>query len=164
MRNSLHPDAGKITLTGKLLLFGRAIQLAGEAKARGERRRVRSDWMAVERERGISVSSTTMSFMHAGLAFNLLDTPGHQDFRADTYRTLTALDSAVLDAVLFSFAFLAFLRDNITQSRTSADQVRCLERSETGNRTQDHSGARRKNLVGVFPPLPLAYLKCGSVS
>src|SRR6266436_1536130 len=92
----LHPDAGETTLTEKLLLFGGAIQLAGEVKARGERRRVRSDWMAVERERGISVSSAVMSFEHEGLAFNLLDTPGHQDFSEDTYRTLTAVDSAVM--------------------------------------------------------------------
>src|SRR5713101_8313726 len=91
-----HPDAGKTTLTEKLLLFGGAIQLAGEVRARGERRRVRSDWMAVERERGISVSSAVMSFEHQGLAFNLLDTPGHQDFSEDTYRTLTAVDSAVM--------------------------------------------------------------------
>src|SRR6202047_1275159 len=91
-----HPDAGKTTLTEKLLLFGGAIQLAGEVKARGARRRVRSDWMAVERERGISVSSAVMSFEHDGLAFNLLDTPGHQDFSEDTYRTLTAVDSAVM--------------------------------------------------------------------
>jgi peptide chain release factor 3 len=91
-----HPDAGKTTLTEKLLLFGGAIQLAGEVKARGERRRVRSDWMEVERERGISVSSAVMSFEHEGLAFNLLDTPGHQDFSEDTYRTLTAVDSAVM--------------------------------------------------------------------
>jgi peptide chain release factor 3 len=75
-----HPDAGKTTLTEKLLLFGGAIQLAGEVKARGERRRARSDCMAIERERGISVSSAVMSFEHEGLAFNLLDTPGHQDF------------------------------------------------------------------------------------
>ena len=68
-----HPDAGKTTLTEKLLLFGGALQLAGEVKARGERRRVRSDWMAVERERGISVSSAVMSFEHEGLAFNLLE-------------------------------------------------------------------------------------------
>src|SRR6202035_4313915 len=73
-------SARKTTLTEKLLLFGGAIQLAGEVKARGERRRVRSDWMAVERERGISVSSAVMSFEHEGLAFNLLDTRGHQDF------------------------------------------------------------------------------------
>jgi peptide chain release factor 3 len=91
-----HPDAGKTTLTEKLLLFGGAIQLAGEVRARGERRRTRSDWMAIERERGISVSSAVMSFEHGGLAFNLLDTPGHQDFSEDTYRTLTAVDSAVM--------------------------------------------------------------------
>ncbi len=91
-----HPDAGKTTLTEKLLLFGGAIQLAGEVRARGERRRARSDWMAIERERGISVSSAVMSFEHEGLAFNLLDTPGHQDFSEDTYRTLTAVDSAIM--------------------------------------------------------------------
>src|SRR5579859_6536749 len=91
-----HPDAGKTTLTEKLLLFGGAIQLAGEVKARGDRRRVRSDWMEVERERGISVSSAVMTFEHDGLTFNLLDTPGHQDFSEDTYRTLTAVDSAVM--------------------------------------------------------------------
>src|ERR1700730_7685815 len=96
-----HPDAGKTTLTEKLLLFGGAIQLAGEVKARGDRRRVRSDCMAIERERGISVSSAVMSFERQGLAFNLLDTPGHRisahwDFSEDTYRTLTAVDSAVM--------------------------------------------------------------------
>src|SRR5437667_10146487 len=91
-----HPDAGKTTLTEKLLLFGGAIQLAGEVKARGERRRARSDWMAIERERGISVSSAVMTFQHDGRVYNLLDTPGHQDFSEDTYRTLTAVDSAVM--------------------------------------------------------------------
>jgi peptide subunit release factor RF-3 len=74
-----HPDAGKTILTEKLPLFRGAIPFAGEVKARGERRRVRSDWMAVERERAISVSSAVMSFEHEGLAFNLLDAPGHQD-------------------------------------------------------------------------------------
>src|SRR5690349_21874360 len=91
-----HPDAGKTTLTEKLLLFGGAIQMAGEVKARGERRRARSDWMAIEKERGISVSSAVMTFEHEGLVFNLLDTPGHQDFSEDTYRTLTAVDSAIM--------------------------------------------------------------------
>ncbi|HXA70618.1 MAG TPA: GTP-binding protein, partial [Stellaceae bacterium] len=91
-----HPDAGKTTLTEKLLLFGGAIQLAGEVKAKGERRRVRSDWMEIERERGISVSSAVMTFEHDGVTYNLLDTPGHQDFSEDTYRTLTAVDSAVM--------------------------------------------------------------------
>ncbi len=91
-----HPDAGKTTLTEKLLLFGGAIQLAGAVKARGERRRARSDWMKVEQERGISVTSAVMTYDYAGCTFNLLDTPGHEDFSEDTYRTLTAVDSAVM--------------------------------------------------------------------
>src|SRR5688500_317363 len=91
-----HPDAGKTTLTEKLLRFGGAIQLAGAVKARGEQRRARSDWMKVERERGISVTASAMTFDYAGCTFNLLDTPGHQDFSEDTYRTLTAVDSAVM--------------------------------------------------------------------
>jgi peptide chain release factor 3 len=91
-----HPDAGKTTLTEKLLLFGGAIQLAGAVKAKGERRRARSDWMKVEQERGISVTSAVMSYEYDGRAFNLLDTPGHEDFSEDTYRTLTAVDSAVM--------------------------------------------------------------------
>ena len=91
-----HPDAGKTTLTEKLLLFGGAVQMAGAVKARGETRRARSDWMKVERERGISVSSSVMTFEYDGHVFNLLDTPGHEDFSEDTYRTLTAVDSAVM--------------------------------------------------------------------
>src|SRR5690348_11893854 len=91
-----HPDAGKTTLTEKLLLFGGAIQLAGAVKARGEQRRARSDWMKVERERGISVTASAMTFEYEGHVLNLLDTPGHQDFSEDTYRTLTAVDSAVM--------------------------------------------------------------------
>ena len=91
-----HPDAGKTTLTEKLLLFGGAIQQAGAVKARGEARRARSDWMKVEQERGISVASSVMSFEYKGISFNLLDTPGHEDFSEDTYRVLTAVDSAVM--------------------------------------------------------------------
>jgi peptide chain release factor 3 len=91
-----HPDAGKTTLTEKLLLFGGAIQLAGAVKARGDQRRARSDWMKVERERGISVTVSAMTFEYGGCTFNLLDTPGHEDFSEDTYRTLTAVDSAVM--------------------------------------------------------------------
>src|SRR6266581_1121253 len=91
-----HPDAGKTTLTEKLLLFGGAIQLAGAVKARGDRRRARSDWMKVEQERGISVTSAVMTYDYDGRTFNLLDTPGHEDFSEDTYRTLTAVDSAVM--------------------------------------------------------------------
>ena len=91
-----HPDAGKTTLTEKLLMFGGAIQAAGAVRARGEQRRTRSDWMSIEKERGISVSASVMTFEHEGLTFNLLDTPGHEDFSEDTYRTLTAVDSAVM--------------------------------------------------------------------
>jgi len=91
-----HPDAGKTTLTEKLLLAGGAIHLAGDVKARGDRRRARSDWMKIEQDRGISVTSSVMTFEHAGLVFNLLDTPGHEDFSEDTYRTLTAVDSAIM--------------------------------------------------------------------
>ena len=91
-----HPDAGKTTLTEKLLLFGGAINLAGQVKAKRDRRATRSDWMAIERERGISVVTSVMTFEYDGLVFNLLDTPGHEDFSEDTYRTLTAVDSAVM--------------------------------------------------------------------
>ena len=91
-----HPDAGKTTLTEKLLLFGGAIQQAGAVKARGEARRARSDWMKVEQERGISVASSVMTFDYDNITFNLLDTPGHEDFSEDTYRVLTAVDSAVM--------------------------------------------------------------------
>ncbi|MCB1592778.1 MAG: GTP-binding protein, partial [Alphaproteobacteria bacterium] len=91
-----HPDAGKTTLTEKLLLFGGAIQMAGMVKAKGDRRRARSDWMKVEQERGISVASSVMTFDYNDITFNLLDTPGHEDFSEDTYRTLTAVDSAVM--------------------------------------------------------------------
>ncbi|WP_287760748.1 peptide chain release factor 3 [Acidiphilium sp.] len=91
-----HPDAGKTTLTEKLLLFGGAIREAGMVKARRERRNTRSDWMAIERQRGISVTSSVMTFTWHDVVFNLLDTPGHQDFSEDTYRTLTAVDAAVM--------------------------------------------------------------------
>jgi peptide chain release factor 3 len=91
-----HPDAGKTTLTERILRAGGAIQLAGSVRAKGERRRTRSDWMGIERERGISVVTSVMTFEHAGCVFNLLDTPGHEDFSEDTYRTLTAVDAAVM--------------------------------------------------------------------
>jgi len=91
-----HPDAGKTTLTEHLLLLGGAIHAAGRVKARGEARRARSDWMKIEQERGISVTSAVMTFEYGNAVFNLLDTPGHEDFSEDTYRTLTAADSAVM--------------------------------------------------------------------
>ncbi len=91
-----HPDAGKTTLTEKLLLYGGAIQMAGTVKARKSARHATSDWMEVEKQRGISVTSSVMQFDYAGHTINLLDTPGHQDFSEDTYRVLTAVDAAVM--------------------------------------------------------------------
>jgi len=91
-----HPDAGKTTLTEKFLLFGGAIQMAGQVRAKGEARRTRSDFMAMEKDRGISVSASAMSFDFKTFRFNLVDTPGHSDFSEDTYRTLTAVDAAVM--------------------------------------------------------------------
>ena len=91
-----HPDAGKTTLTEKLLLFGGAIHLAGSVKARRADRHATSDWMDMEKERGISITASVLSFDYQGFRINLLDTPGHQDFSEDTYRALTAADSAVM--------------------------------------------------------------------
>jgi len=91
-----HPDAGKTTLTEKLLLFGGAIQLAGSVKGRKAARHATSDWMEMEKQRGISVTTSVMQFEHKDKIFNLLDTPGHEDFSEDTYRTLTAVDSALM--------------------------------------------------------------------
>jgi len=91
-----HPDAGKTTLTEKFLLYGGAIQMAGQVRAKGEARRTRSDFMQMEKDRGISVSASAMSFDYNGFRFNLVDTPGHSDFSEDTYRTLTAVDAAVM--------------------------------------------------------------------
>ena len=91
-----HPDAGKTTLTEQLLLYGGAIQLAGTVKGRKATRHATSDWMALEQQRGISVTSSVMQFPYQGCVVNLLDTPGHEDFSEDTYRTLTAVDSALM--------------------------------------------------------------------
>ena len=91
-----HPDAGKTTLTEKFLLFGGAIQMAGQVRAKGEARRTRSDFMKLEQERGISVSASAMSYDYRQWRFNLVDTPGHSDFSEDTYRTLTAVDAAIM--------------------------------------------------------------------
>src|SRR3982751_5386472 len=91
-----HPDAGKTTLTEKFLLYGGAVQLAGSVSAPKNQRATTSDWMELERQRGISVSSTVLQFEYRGKVINLLDTPGHKDFSEDTYRVLTAVDSAVM--------------------------------------------------------------------
>lgn len=91
-----HPDAGKTTLTEKLLLYGGAIHEAGAVKARRAQRKATSDWMAMEQQRGISITSTVLQFAYRNCQINLLDTPGHQDFSEDTYRTLAAADNAVM--------------------------------------------------------------------
>ena len=91
-----HPDAGKTTLTEKLLLFSGAIQIAGSVKARKASRHATSDWMEIEKQRGISVASSVMQFEYGDAVINLLDTPGHEDFSEDTYRVLTAVDAAVM--------------------------------------------------------------------
>src|SRR6187549_665876 len=91
-----HPDAGKTTLTEKLLLFSGAIQIAGSVKARKATRHATSDWMEIEKQRGISVASSVMQMEYRGAVINLLDTPGHQDFSEDTYRVLTAVDAALM--------------------------------------------------------------------
>jgi peptide chain release factor 3 len=91
-----HPDAGKTTLTEKLLLYGGAIRAAGSVKRSRGRRQTTSDWMEIERERGISISTSVLQFDYAGRRMNLLDTPGHNDFSEDTYRALAAADAAVM--------------------------------------------------------------------
>ena len=91
-----HPDAGKTTLTEKLLLYGGAVQLAGSVTARKNARATASDWMELEKQRGISISSTVLQFDYRGFRVNLLDTPGHKDFSEDTYRVLTAVDAVVM--------------------------------------------------------------------
>jgi hypothetical protein len=143
----LHPDAGKTTLTEKLLLFGGAIQLAGEVK--------RSDWMAVERERGISVSSAVMSFEHEGLAFNPSDTPGHHDFSENTYYTLRAVDRAVMVLDAAPNYAKGASRSRPASSSRSADCATCrsplLSKTSTARaatrstcwRDRAGSGARR---------------------
>ena len=91
-----HPDAGKTTLTEKLLLYGGALHLAGTVTARKNQRATASDWMEIEKKRGISISSTVLQFDYQGYKINLLDTPGHKDFSEDTYRVLTAVDAAIM--------------------------------------------------------------------
>ena len=91
-----HPDAGKTTLTEKLLLFGGQIQVAGAVKSNKIRKTATSDWMEIEKQRGISVTTSVMEFEYQGYKVNILDTPGHQDFAEDTFRTLTAVDSAII--------------------------------------------------------------------
>jgi peptide chain release factor 3 len=165
-----HPDAGKTTLTEKLLLFGGAIQLAGEVKAKKDRIQTRSDWMKIERERGISVVTSVMTFEYGGNVFNLLDTPGHEDFSEDTYRTLTAVDSAVMviDAAkgieprtlkLFEVCRCATSRSSPSSTRwtASARPLRPARRDRdrswrsTPRRSPGRSG-QGKTFVGTYRP------------
>ena len=91
-----HPDAGKTTITEKVLLFGQAIQTAGTVKGRGSNQNAKSDWMEMEKQRGISITTSVMQFPYHDCLVNLLDTPGHEDFSEDTYRTLTAVDCCLM--------------------------------------------------------------------
>ena len=115
-----HPDAGKTTLTEKLLLFSGAIQIAGSVKARKASRHATSDWMEIEKQRGISVASSVMQMEYRDCVINLLDTPGHQDFSEDTYRVLTAVDAALMVIDLAGRHGQAFPRRDGLARRTHA--------------------------------------------
>jgi small GTP-binding protein len=116
-----HPDAGKTTLTEKLLLYGGAIHSAGTVKSRKSKRSATSDWMEMEKQRGISITSSVLQFEHGGIRWNLLDTPGHDDFSEDTYRTLTAADCAIM---LLDAAKGVEPQTQVSSSRSAA----CAER------------------------------------
>ena len=149
-----HPDAGKTTLTEKLLLYGGAIQMAGTVKARKSRRHATSDWMEVEKQRGISVTSSVMQFDYDGHTINLLDTPGHEDFSEDTYRVLTAVDAAVMvidaakgvEAQTIKLLEVCRLRATpiITFVNKMDREVRAADRAAGG----DRSGARHRLRAG----------------
>ncbi len=147
-----HPDAGKTTLTEKLLLFGGAIQLAGEVRAKANRRQTRSDWMGIERERGISVVTSVMTFEYGDCVFNLLDTPGHEDFSEDTYRTLTAVDSAIMvidaakgiEARTRKLFEVCRLRDIPDRHLHQQDRPRDARSVRPARRDREDAGARRR--------------------
>ena len=129
-----HPDAGKTTLTEKLLLFGGAIQMAGAVKGRKASRHATSDWMEVEKQRGISVTNSVMQFHYRDHVINLLDTPGHEDFSEDTYRVLTAVDAAVM--VIDAAKGVRLRRSNCLKSvvcarrRSSRSSINSIVKSE----------------------------------
>ena len=124
-----HPDAGKTTLTEKFLLYGGAINLAGSVKGKATARHAVSDWMEIEKERGISVTSSVLQFNYDGYCINILDTPGHQDFSEDTYRTLMAADSAVMTKLKKNWEFQhALLTGPLDPGRNS--EVFTTERQE----------------------------------
>ena len=148
-----HPDAGKTTVTEKLLLLGGAINVAGTVKARKSSRYATSDWMEIEKQRGISVTSSVMQFDYRDRVINLLDTPGHEDFSEDTYRTLTAVDSAlmVIDAArgvedrTIKLLDVCRLRDTpvITSSTSSTVTPATPSICSTRSRPCSRSNARR---------------------
>ena len=116
-----HPDAGKTTLTEKLLLFGGQIQVAGAVKSNKIKKTATSDWMEIEKQRGISVTSSVMQFDYAGKRVNILDTPGHEDFSEDTYRTLMAVDAAVM-VVDSAKGIEEGLNPKVSKGRTEEDR------------------------------------------
>jgi small GTP-binding protein len=148
-----HPDAGKTTLTEKLLMYGGAIQLAGAVKAKRNGRAATSDWMEMEKERGISISTAVMRVDYKNIAFNLLDTPGHNDFSEDTYRTLTAVDSVlmVIDGSKGVENHKQSRSDNLhfTQSRHFAQSIRF-----SASVSLHYSDLRKKNLGGLRVDTP----------
>ena len=130
-----HPDAGKTTLTEKLLLYGGAINQAGSVKGKQSAKHAVSDWMDIEKQRGISVTSSVLQFNYAGKCVNILDTPGHQDFSEDTYRTLMAADSAVM-------VIDAAKGVEAQKKPSSARQRRKLSKSRNNNANAGLSGFR----------------------
>jgi small GTP-binding protein len=150
-----HPDAGKTTLTEKLLLFSGAIQIAGSVKARKASRHATSDWMEIEKQRGISVASSVMQMEYRSAVINLLDTPGHQDFSEDTYRVLTAVDAALM--VIDTSALVAILLDE-PDARWFLEAIEeaelCLlsvaSRVETGIVTEGRHGAEGSRELDLF--------------
>ena len=127
-----HPDAGKTTLTEKFLLYGGAINLAGTVKGRKAAKHAVSDWMEIEKERGISVTSSVMQFEYDNYCINILDTPGHQDFSEDTYRTLMAADSAVM-VMLFDFLTVSIIQRSPSQENSFPVQMQFLHLSVRHN-------------------------------
>ena len=128
-----HPDAGKTTLTEKLLLYGGAIRQAGSVKARKTARHATSDWMEIEKQRGISVTSSAMQFDYNGYRINILDTPGHQDFSEDTYRTLVAADSAVMLLSLIHILDARGRAQNAPADEMRQVHLRCPSIAERGS-------------------------------
>ena len=141
-----HPDAGKTTLTEKLLLYGGAIRQAGSVKARKTARHATSDWMEIEKQRGISVTSSAMQFDYNGYRINILDTPGHQDFSEDTYRTLVAADSAVM---LIDNAIKT--HEQVSREMSGGDWEENVEQLQRENELLTQAGGNKVTVVSASP-------------